>query len=66
MKNAAIILASVLLTIAVYNIGAGNYANRVEYRTVHVVPEKSNSTCTIYRTDPETLVLVIQERKVKK
>lgn len=65
MRDLAIILASILLTVAVYNVGAGNYANRVEYRTVHVVPERSNSTCTVYRTDPDTLVLVVQERKKK-
>ena len=63
-KTATIILACLLLTTAIYNIGAATYANRVVARVVHVVPEKTTDSCVVYKMDG-TMVIVIDEKKTK-
>lgn len=63
MKSFAIITASILLVCAVYNVMSANYANRVVAKYIHVVPEKTTSTCVVYKMDGST-VIVIDDKKV--
>ena len=64
MKSAMIILASILFTCAMFNVMTANYANRVEARFIHVVPEKTTANCVVYKMDDST-VIVIDDNKVK-
>ena len=64
LKSFCLILASILLTVAVYNVMSANYANRVVARYVHIVPEKSTDTCSVFRMG-EHIVVTINESEIK-
>lgn len=63
MKSFTIILASILLTCAVYNVGAANYANRVVAVYMHVMPEKTKDACEMYKVDGSTIIVLNTENK---
>jgi hypothetical protein len=67
MKSFLIIVASILFTCAMYNIMSANYANRVEARYIHVVPEKTSNSCVVYKMDGTTVIVIDDKvgRKLK-